>query len=91
MKMPTPSEALKEIKKYIVAPEQAEKFGRIVIQDIGGRMKPVNTFSSELLRKVSKNDTFEDLSADQVLISMTQYPQLWVHIPIINLKEVMIV
>ena len=87
MKMPTPSEALKEIKKYIVAPEQAEKFGRIVIQDIGGRMKPVNTFSSELLRKVSKNDTFEDLSADQVLISMTQYPQLWVHIPIINLKR----
>ena len=87
MKMPTPSEALKEIKKYIVAPEQAEKFGRIVIQDVGGRMKPVNTFSSELLRKVSKNDTFEDLSADQVLISMTQYPQLWVHIPIINLKR----
>ena len=32
----------------------AQKFGRLVIQDLGGRMKPANTFSSELLRKVSK-------------------------------------
>ena len=30
--------------------EHASKFGKIVIQDSGGRMKPANTFSSELLR-----------------------------------------
>ena len=41
-----------------------------MIQDAGGRMKPLNTFASELLRKVSKSDTFKDLSADQVLISI---------------------
>ena len=39
--------------------EQAEKFGALIIQDLGGRMKPANTFSSELLRKVSKSDTYE--------------------------------
>ena len=31
--------------------EHASKFGKIVIQDSGGRMKPANTFSSELLGK----------------------------------------
>ena len=33
---------------------EAEKFGKIVIQDLGGRMMPVNTYASELLRKLSK-------------------------------------
>lgn len=87
MKMPTKEEALKHIKKYIVPEEHAEKFGRLVIQDVGGRMKPVNTFSSELLRKVYKNDTFEEMTSDQVLISMTQFPEYWVHVPIIKLKH----
>jgi hypothetical protein len=30
--------------------EHAAKFGRLIIQDAGGRMKPINTFSSELER-----------------------------------------
>jgi hypothetical protein len=36
----------------------ARKFGELIIQDSGGRMKPANTFSSELLRKVSSGITF---------------------------------
>jgi cytochrome c-type biogenesis protein CcsB len=86
-KMPTVAESLKEIKKYMVTAAHAEKFGRLVIQDYSGRMKPVNTFSSELLRKVSKNDTFEGYSSDQVLISMNQFPEFWYQIPIIYLKR----
>ena len=83
--MPTVEQSLKEIKKYMVSAEHAEKFGRLVIQDYSGRMKPVNTFSSELLRKVSKNDTFEGYTSDQVLISMNQFPEFWYQIPIIHL------
>lgn len=86
-KMPTAEQSLKEIKKYMVSADHAEKFGRLVIQDISGRMKPVNTFSSELLRKVSKNDTFEGFTSDQVLISMNQFPEFWYQIPIIRLER----
>lgn len=86
-KMPTVAESLKEIKKYMVSADHAEKFGRLVIQDYSGRMKPVNTFSSELLRKVSKSDTFEGYTSDQVLISMNQFPEFWYQIPIIYLKR----
>ena len=49
---------------------QAAKFGSLVIQDLGGRMKPANTFSSELLRKVSKSDTYKGLDSNQVLLSI---------------------
>ncbi|NHM01019.1 cytochrome c biogenesis protein [Flavobacterium difficile] len=86
-KMPTAEESLKEIRKFMVSAEHAEKFGKLVIQDYSGRMKPVNTFSSELLRKVSKNDKFENYTSDQVLISMNQFPEFWYQIPIIYLER----
>ena len=83
---PNKEETLKLLKKSLVSKEHAAEFGKIVIQD-GGRMKPINTFSSELLRKVSKSDTYEDMDSDQAFISMTQYPQYWYGLPIIYLKK----
>ncbi|MDB4087018.1 cytochrome c biogenesis protein CcsA [Flavobacteriaceae bacterium] len=65
----------------------ASKFGSLVIQDSGGRMKPLNTFASELLRKVSKSDSYKNLNADQVLLSITKDPLLWYNVPIIYLKR----
>src|SRR5690554_3816467 len=67
--------------------DHAAKFGKLVIQDVGGRMKPVNTFSSELIRKVSKSDHYKGLNSDQVFLSMIQYPNLWNEVPIIHLKR----
>ena len=67
--------------------EHAALFGEIIIQDAGGRMKPANTFSSELLRKVSKSDTYKGLNSDQVLLSIMNSPVVWYNIPIIYLKR----
>ncbi|WP_299433816.1 cytochrome c biogenesis protein CcsA [uncultured Maribacter sp.] len=61
----------------MVSKEHAEKFGKLVIQDESGRMKPINTFSSELLRKLSLKDTYKDLNADQVFLSMMMNPAIW--------------
>jgi len=70
------------------APEShAAKFGRLIIQDAGGRMKPINTFSSELLRKVSHDDKYNGMNSDQVFLSMTQYAQVWIQIPLIYIKS----
>ncbi|UJH91520.1 cytochrome c biogenesis protein CcsA [Antarcticibacterium sp. 1MA-6-2] len=74
------------IATTVVSDEHADKFGKLVIQDAGGRMKPANTFSSELLRKLSKKDSYEDLNADQVLISMIENPALWYNAPLIYVK-----
>lgn len=79
--------AEKFINERIVDKEHAEKFGRLVIQDAGGRMKPVNTFSSELLRKVSKSDVYNEMNSDQVFLSMTQYSRAWFEIPLVYIKK----
>ena len=75
------------ILKFKVPEAHAEKFGRLVIQDGGGRMKPINTFSSELLRKVSHDDSYKGMNSDQVFLSMTQYAGYWIEIPIIYIKS----
>ena len=75
------------ILKFKVPEAHAEKFGRLIIQDAGGRMKPINTFSSELLRKVSHDDSYQGMNSDQVYLSITQYAGYWIEIPIIYIKS----
>ncbi|PAM92896.1 cytochrome C biogenesis protein [Flavobacterium sp. IR1] len=84
---PPSQKQLDSLLNVFKAPEShAAKFGRLIIQDAGGRMKPVNTFSSELLRKVSQKDTYNGMNSDQVFLSMTQYAQVWIQVPIIYIK-----
>ena len=84
---PTQKQLDSLINAFDVSKSHAAKFGRLVIQDEKGRMKPVNTFSSELLRKVSKSDTYNDMNADQVFLSMCRIPQVWYQVPLIYLKK----
>ena len=77
---------LDSIIYYKVPEKQAVQFGRLVIQDAGGRMKPINTFSSELLRKVSHSNEFNGMNPDQVFLSMKQFPFAWIEVPLIYIK-----
>jgi len=74
------------LRANITSKEQADKFGRLVIQDLDGRMKPINTYASELLRKLTKHDTYEEFDANQAFLSMQESPLLWYNVPIIYLK-----
>jgi cytochrome c-type biogenesis protein CcsB len=85
--MPSQKQIDSVLTTYKVTEAHAAQFGRLVIQDEGGRMKPVNTFSSELLRKVSKSDTYGSMNADQVFLSMIQFPRVWFEVPLIYLKR----
>ncbi len=80
---PTQKELDSLISKFTVSEIHAAKFGKIIIQDAGGRMKPINTFSSELLRKVSHSNTYKKMNADQVFLSITQFPEAWYEMPIV--------
>ncbi len=75
--MPTQAQIDSLLSTTIVSEEHAEKFGKLVIQDDGGRMKPIHTFSSEVLRKLSLTDKFKDMNADQVFLSMMLTPAAW--------------
>ncbi|MEM8929411.1 MAG: cytochrome c biogenesis protein CcsA [Bacteroidota bacterium] len=75
--LPTQQEIDSLIKVTTVSAGHADRFGALVIQDEGGRMKPLHTFTSELLRKLSGNDKYKDLNSDQVFLSMMMNPPLW--------------
>ncbi len=84
---PTEAQLDSLLNTTLVTVEHAAKFGELVVQDDGGRMKPVNTFSSELLRKLSFKNTYGDLNSDQVFLSMMLNPALWYNTPIIALDK----
>ncbi len=75
------------IKANAVSEDHAAEFGKLIIQDAGGRMKPANTYSSELLRKLSKSDEYAGLSSDQVLVSITENPVFWYQAPLIYVQK----
>ena len=74
------------LKVHITPKEHSDKFSEMVIQDYGGRMMPMHTYASEMLRKLSKSDTYEDFNADQIFLSIQESPMLWYNVPIIYLK-----
>ncbi len=74
-------------KSEIVPPSQAKAFGELLVQDNGGRIKPVNTLSSEVLRKVARKITYKGLNSDQVLLGMMTDPYYWQHESIIRVDE----
>ncbi|WP_165156010.1 cytochrome c biogenesis protein CcsA [Parabacteroides sp. ZJ-118] len=73
--------------KYAVSPEHAAKFGALPIQSVSGRMMPINTFSSEVLRKLHKSDRFGPLNSDQFLLSVLALPDMWIRVPFIALSN----
>ncbi|WP_298343908.1 cytochrome c biogenesis protein CcsA [uncultured Algibacter sp.] len=83
---PTKAQIDSILKANVAPKEHADKFGRLVIQDLSGRMMPVNTYASEMLRKLSKHDTYEGFDANQVFLSIQESPQLWYNVPIIYLR-----
>lgn len=65
----------------------ADKFGELLIQDPGGRIKPVNSLSSELIRKVSRKTGLLGQNSDQILLGMLVYPEYWQGIPMIRVSH----
>ena len=81
------SPMLDAVQKYAVSPEHAAKFGALPIQSHSGRMMPINTFSSEILRKLHKADKIGKLNSDQFLLSLLAMPDMWMRVPFIALSN----
>jgi cytochrome c-type biogenesis protein CcsB len=71
-------------ESMLIPQEQAKTFGKVLVQDPGGRIKPLNSLSSELLRKISRKTSFMGQSGDQIILGMLTFPEYWQSIPIIK-------
>lgn len=69
----------------------AKKFGRLLVQDYQGRIKPMNTQTLELLRKLYKKDVYQNesfsISSDQWFIAMQIDPGYWANEPMIKVSS----
>ena len=75
------------IKANAIDKNHANKFGRLVVQDDGGRLKPFSTTTSEVLRKVSRKSEYKGLNSNQVVLGMLQNPYLWQLAPMIKVNN----
>jgi len=60
-----------------ISQAHAMAFGRLVVQDSGGRMKPMDTYAREILSKISRKNSWRGLSAEQVILGMLTQPSLF--------------
>ena len=73
--------------QHTIDKDHAARFGRILVQDMKGRLKPMNTFSNEILRKISRKEALYGQTADQIVLGMAVYPQDWYNVPLIKLGQ----
>lgn len=80
-------ETIPQAPKNIINAEHAEKFSRLIVQDHKGRMKPMQTLSKEILRKLARKESLYGLSADQIILGMLANSHDWDQIPLIKLGK----
>lgn len=71
---------------YIDA-KHASEFGKLLILDQQGRIEPVNSLSSQIIRKVTKKGSFMGLSSDQVFLGMLADPATWQSVAMIKVSD----
>lgn len=65
----------------------AVKLGELPSQSTSGRIVPLHTLASEMLRKVYGNDHYKEFTAEQFLLAVLAYPEQWVDQPLIKIKH----
>lgn len=76
-----------ELGGKTILPSHADKFGRLLVQDFQGRIKPMDTHTLDLLRKIYKKDSYKGLSPEQWFLSMQLDPAYWFDQPIIYVNQ----
>ena len=65
----------------------AKRAELILVQDNGGRVKPLSTLASEYIRKISRKQELYGQSSTQILIGMMSNPVAWGNISIIKVSN----
>lgn len=77
-----PSEVLPAIDK-----NHAAAFGKLQVQNQEGRVMPINTMASQLLVKIYKKSSYENLTAEQVFLGMVTDHAVWQEKPLIKVND----
>ena len=90
-----PEITIQTIQQQTVNAQHADLFGRLMVQDLDGRIKPLNTLASEFLRKLTRKPYFKftkngesiKLSTNQTFLAMQSAANVWQYIPLIKVDK----
>jgi cytochrome c-type biogenesis protein CcsB len=71
----------------VIEKDDADRFGEVLAQDQKGRTKPLYTISSDILRKVAREKSFDGLSPMQVLLGCSLDFYHWQNVPLIKVSN----
>ena len=90
---PSFAEELNPAIKTIISfdKQHASEFGKLVVQDSGGRMKPMDTLSTEILAKIHRGSSLKigkyELTPNQVVLGMMLKPDAYRDIKMIYTRN----
>lgn len=74
-------------QNLVIEKKTADEFGSLLVQDQKGRTKPLYTISSDIVRKVSRKNSFGGMSPMQVLLGCTFDFYHWQNVPLIKVSN----
>lgn len=74
-------------QQLVIEKKAADSFGEVLAQDQKGRTKPLYTISSDILRKVSRENSFEGMSPMQVFLGCALDFYHWQNVPLIKVSN----
>ena len=66
--------------------ETSKKFGELVVQSNGGRMKPLATLNREIVQKLSGKASMLGMTSDQLVLGMLSTPDVWKDVKMIKIQ-----
>ena len=66
--------------------ETSEKFGKLIVQSNGGRMKPLATLNREIIQKLSGKASLLGMTADQLVLGILSKPDVWKDVKMIKIQ-----
>ena len=75
------------VRVNIVDKDHADEFGRLIVLSNNGRLEPMNTLSSKIVRKLSGKSKLAGLNSDQIFIGIISQPEIWQKVPMIKIKN----
>lgn len=70
-----------------VPSQHAEKFGNLVVLNPNGRLEPVNSYTSAILRKLYGADKLNSINSDQFFLNLLSFPEEWRAYPFIKVEN----
>jgi len=72
---------------HIYSDKSIEKFGKIVLQDTRGRMKPMDTFAHEIVSKLTGKSSIYGVNPTSIMLGMTVDPSFYQELEMIKVDH----